>query len=81
MEDLDTMSVVLSEGMNYVAQVNTIYVKALADASEMLGVALKVTKEEATLMILGDNFFRLQELVKSMAAVQVFTKDAISRLD
>ena len=81
MEDLDTMSVVLSEGMNYVAQVNTIYVKALADASEMLGVALKVPKEEATLMILGDNFFRLQELVKSMAAVREFTKDEISRLD
>jgi rRNA maturation endonuclease Nob1 len=59
-----------TEGMNRIMEMNTLYVKAVNDAAEMLGVALGISQGAAKVMILGDSLQKLKDIADSLTAVR-----------
>ena len=66
-----------TEGMNRIMEMNTIYVKAVNDAAEMLGVALGISQGAAKVMILGDSFQKLKDIADSLTAVREVLNQAV----
>lgn len=75
MEKFETTSIIISEGLEYVKQLNSIYVKALEDGAEMFAAATGITRAEAFTMFLGDNMTRLEGLVQSLQAVREMSEN------
>jgi hypothetical protein len=59
-----------TEGMNRIMEMNTLYVKAVNDAAEMLGVALGISQGAAKVMIFGDSLQKLKDIADSLTAVR-----------
>jgi len=70
MDSAQTTSIIISEGLDYVKELNSLYVKALGDAAEMFSAVAGVTKGEAYVMFFGDSYVRLEQLVESLRAVR-----------
>ena len=75
MDKLEATSIIISEGLEYVRELNSLYSKALDDAAEMFSAITKTTKGEAFIMFFGDNFTRFDNLVESLKAVREMAQD------
>ena len=70
MDKAETTSIIMSEGLDYVKELNSLYVKALGDAAEMFCAVTGVSKGDAFVMFCGDSYTRLEQLVESLRAVR-----------
>jgi len=73
MEGLDAYEaahISTTEGMERIMEINTLYIKAVNDAAEMLGVALGISQGAAKVMILGDSFQKLKDIAASLHAIR-----------
>jgi len=70
-----------TEGMNRIMEMNTLYVKAVNDAAEMLGVALGVSQGAAKVMILGDSINKLRDIADSLTAVRSVLDQAVKEMN
>jgi hypothetical protein len=75
MDKFETTSIIISEGLEYVKELNSLYVKALGSASEMFAAVTGATKGEAFVMFFGEDIIRLEELVQSLQAVREMSMD------
>jgi len=69
-----------TEGMNRIMEMNILYVKAVNDAAEMLGVALGVSQGAAKVMILGDSINKLRDIADSLTAVRSVLDQAVKEM-
>jgi len=69
-----------TEGMERIMEMNTIYVKAVNDAAEMLGVALGISQGAAKVMILGDSFQKLKDIADSLTAVRDVLSQSVKEM-
>jgi rRNA maturation endonuclease Nob1 len=69
-----------TEGMNRIMEMNTLYVKAVNDAAEMLGVALGLSQGAAKVMILGDSINKLRDIADSLTAVRSVLDQAVKEM-
>ena len=70
MDSAQTTAIIISEGLDYVKELKSLYVKALGDAAEMFSAVAGVTKGEAYVMFFGDSYVRIEQLVESLRAVR-----------
>ena len=77
---VETAFISTTEGMNYVMEINGIYIKALNDASEMLGAVIGVSKSAAKVMILGDNLAQLERISHGLMAVREVLTEAVKEI-
>ena len=75
MEKLDATCIIINEGLDYIRELNSLYVKALDDAAQMFSALTGTTKGEAFIMFFGENFIRFDQLVESLRAVREMTED------
>jgi hypothetical protein len=75
MNKAETTSIIISEGLDYVRELNSLYVKALDDAAEMFCAITGVNKGDAFVMFFGDSYIRLEQLVESLRAVREMAGD------
>ena len=77
----ETAYISTTEGMNRIMEMNTLYVKAVNDAAEMLGAALGVSQGAAKVMILGDSFQKLKDIADSLTAVRDVLNQSVKEMN
>lgn len=75
MDKFETTSIIISEGLEYVKELNSLYVKALDSATEMFAAITGASKGETFVMFFGDDIIRLEAIVKSLQAIREMSED------